>query len=102
MNPNILIIDDICDTAGTLCNAAVALKENGAKDIYVACTHPVFSGPAIERIENSPITGMKVTDTVYFPPEKRSDKIELLTAANLFGEAIKRIHGEESISSLFD
>lgn len=99
---NILIIDDICDTAGTLVNAAVALKENKANDIYVACTHPLFSGPALERIERSPITEMKVTDTVYLPPEKKIDKVGILSASDLFGEAIKRIHGEESISSLFD
>lgn len=99
---NILIIDDICDTAGTLCNAAVALKENGAHDIYVACTHPVLSGSAVARINNSPITRMKVADTVELPDEKKTDKIDVLTASNLFGEAVKRIHDEESISSLFD
>lgn len=99
---NILIIDDIIDTAGTLCNAATALKENGAKDIYVACTHPILSGPAIERLEKAPITKIKVTDTVNLTPEKQIDKIDVLTASKLFGESIKRIHGEESISSLFD
>ncbi|MCH9006593.1 ribose-phosphate pyrophosphokinase [candidate division KSB1 bacterium] len=99
---NILIIDDIVDTAGTLCNAAKALKEQSALDIYVACTHPLLSGPAIERLTKAPITMMKVTDTVHLPPEKHLDKIEILTASALFGEAIKRIHGEESISSLFD
>ncbi len=99
---NILIIDDIIDTAGTLCNAAFALKENGAKDIYVACTHPVLSGPAIEKLEKAPITRIKVSDTINLTPEKQIDKIDVLTASKLFGESIKRIHGEESISSLFD
>ncbi|MFQ5649610.1 MAG: ribose-phosphate diphosphokinase [bacterium] len=99
---NILIIDDLVDTAGTLCNAAVALKKNGAQEIYVACTHPVLSGPALERLDEAPITKMKITDTVCLPAEKRIDKIDILTASHLFGEAIKRIHGEESISSLFD
>ncbi len=99
---NILIIDDIVDTAGTLCNASIALKEQGANEIYVACTHPLLSGPAIERISDAPITKMKVTDTVNLPPAKRIEKIEVLSAATLFGEAIKRIHGEESISTLFD
>ncbi len=99
---NILIIDDICDTAGTLANAAVALKDSGAKEIYVACTHPLLSGPAIERIAASPITQMMVSDTVELPEAKQTEKIDVLTASNLFGEAIKRIHGEESISSLFD
>ena len=99
---NILIIDDIVDTAGTLCNAAVALKKDGALEIFVACTHATLSGPAIDRLAEAPISKMEVTDTIYLPPEKEIEKIEVLTAANLFGEAIKRIHGEESISSLFD
>ncbi len=99
---NILLIDDIVDTAGTLCNAAEALLARGAKGIYVACTHPILSGDAIERIAAAPITGMVVTDTIHLPPEKCIDKIEVLTASSLLGEAIKRIHGEESISSLFD
>lgn len=99
---NILIVDDIVDTAGTLCNAAAALKENGARKIYVACTHALFSGQAIERISEAPITKIKVTDTVELAKEKRIDKIEILTASHLFGEAIKRTHGDESISSLFD
>ena len=99
---NILIVDDIVDTAGTLCNAAVALKENGAKEIYVACTHALFSGQSIERISKAPITKIKVTDTVELAKEKQIDKIEVLTASHLFGEAIKRTHGDESISLLFD
>ena len=99
---NILIVDDIVDTAGTLCNAAAALKENGARKIYVACTHALFSGQAIERISEAPITKIKVTDTVELAKEKLIDKIEVLTASHLFGEAIKRTHGDESISSLFD
>ncbi|MFQ5863976.1 MAG: ribose-phosphate diphosphokinase [bacterium] len=99
---NILIIDDIVDTAGTLSTAAVALKENGALDIFVACTHPILSGPAIKRLSEAPITKIAVADTVFLPPEKHMEKIEVLSAAKLFGEAIKRIHGEESISSLFD
>lgn len=98
---NILIIDDIVDTAGTLYEASIALNNNGAQDIYVACTHPILSGPAIKRLSEAPITKMTVTDTVFLPPEKQIDKIQILTASNLFGEAIKRIHGEESISSLF-
>lgn len=99
---NILIIDDIVDTAGTLCNAAVALKNEGAKSIYVACTHPILSGPAVERLAKAPITQIKVTDTVVVPREKQIEKLQVLTASKLFGEAIKRIHDEESISSLFD
>jgi len=101
-NRNILIIDDIIDTAGTLCNAAKALKEHGAKDIYVACTHPILSGPAVDRLKEAPITKIKVSDTIKLDPGKQISKIEVLTASELFGESIKRIHGEESISSLFD
>ncbi|MFQ5823599.1 MAG: ribose-phosphate diphosphokinase [bacterium] len=99
---NILIIDDIVDTAGTLSQAATALKQNNALDIFVACTHPILSGPAIKRLSEAPITKITVTDTIFLPPEKQIEKIEVLTASGLFGEAIKRIHGEESISSLFD
>lgn len=101
-NRNILIIDDIVDTAGTLCKAAVALKDQGAKDIFVACTHPILSGTAIERLNEAPITRLWITDTIALPEEKRLDKIEVVTASGLFGEAVKRIHSEESISSLFD
>jgi len=101
-NRNILIIDDIVDTAGTLCKAAVALKDQGAKDIFVACTHPILSGTAIERLSEAPITRLWITDTIALPEEKRLDKIEVVTASGLFGEAVKRIHSEESISSLFD
>ncbi len=99
---NILIIDDIVDTAGTLCKATTALKDRGAKGIYVACTHGILSGPAVERLGAADITEVAVTDTVLIPKEKRLPKLKILTAASLFGEAIKRIHGDESISSLFD
>ncbi len=99
---NILIIDDLIDTAGTLCNAAAALRNNGCRDIFVACTHPILSGPAIERLQEAPIKKIVVTDSVYLPSEKLIQKIEVQTASKLFGEAIKRIHSEESISSLFN
>jgi ribose-phosphate pyrophosphokinase len=99
---NILIIDDLIDTAGTLCNAAQALKKNGCRKIYVACTHPILSGPAIKRLSEAEIEKIVVTDSVHLAPEKLIPKIEVQTASRLFGEAIKRIHGEESISSLFD
>ena len=97
-----LIIDDIIDTAGTIEQGALALKENGGKDIYVACTHPVFSGQAIERLSIPFIKKVIVTDTLPLPKEKHLDKIEIISVAGIFGEAIKRIHNEESISSLFD
>jgi ribose-phosphate pyrophosphokinase len=78
------------------------LKKNECRDIFVACTHPILSGPAIERLQEAPIQKVVVTDTVYLAQEKRIPKIEVQTASKLFGEAIKRIHSEESISSLFN
>lgn len=100
---NILIVDDIIDTAGTLTEAVYALKKKGANKVYAACTHAILSGPAIERIQQcEPLEELAVTDTVWIPQEKHLPKIRVLTVANLFAEAIKRIHNEESISILFD
>ena len=89
------------DTAGTIVNAANALKEYGAKDVYACCTHGVLSGPAIERIENSAIDELIVLDTIELPEEKKIDKIQIKTVAPLFGDAIKKIFSNESISMLF-
>lgn len=97
-----IIIDDIIDTAGTIKLAADALIENGAKEVYACCTHPVLSGPAIERLENSQIKELVVTNTIQLPDEKKIDKITELSVAPLIGEAIKRIHNEASVSVLFD
>ena len=97
-----IIIDDIIDTAGTITLAANALIEYGAKEVYTCCTHPVFSGPAIERIRDSNITEMVVTDTIPLSKEKQSDKVTVLSVAELMGEAIKRVHNEQSVSKLFD
>ena len=99
---NALLIDDICDTAGTLTNAAAKLKEMGAQNIIAACTHAILSGPAVERIEKSGIDQLIVTDTVQIHPGKLIDKIKVLSVSKLFARAIMRIHNEESISSLFD
>jgi ribose-phosphate pyrophosphokinase len=99
-NKNVLLIDDLIDTGGTLTGAANVLKEKGAKEIYSACTHPVLSGSALEKIENCALSAMVVTDTI--PLRRESHKIKVLTASKLFGEAIRRIHNEESISILFD
>jgi ribose-phosphate pyrophosphokinase len=99
---NILIRDDMIDTAGTVIQATKALKEKGVKKIYVACTHPVLSGDAVQKIENSPIERLFVTNTIPVPEEKRSPKIVVFSVAELLGEAILRIHEERSISSLFD
>jgi ribose-phosphate pyrophosphokinase len=99
---NCLLIDDICDTAGTLTTAARKLREMGALEIYASCTHPILSGPAVGLLKEAPITEMTVTDSVPIPPEKRLEKMKILSVAGLFGRAIMRIHNEESISSLFD
>jgi len=99
---HIVLVDDMIDTAGTLCRAADLLGEYGAREIIASCTHPILSGNAVEKINQSAIKRMLVSDTILVPEEKRIDKIEVLTSAPLFGEAIKRIHNEESISSLFD
>nr|WP_284700174.1 ribose-phosphate pyrophosphokinase [Gracilimonas sediminicola] len=97
---NVLIVDDLIDTAGTLTNAAAALKERGALSIVAICTHPILSGPAFQRIEDSPIDELLVTDTVQL--RQPSDKIKVLSIANIFAEAIQRIHTNDTISALFD
>ena len=98
---NLIILDDMIDTAGTLCNAAEALKKFGAKNIYACCTHPVLSGPAIERIQNSELTEVIVLDTIPLPEEKRIEKIKILSTAPLFASAIEKIFDCESVSVLF-
>jgi ribose-phosphate pyrophosphokinase len=97
-----ILVDDIIDTAGTMTLAANALIENGAKEVYACCTHPVLSGPAIERIENSQIRELVVTNSIPLPEEKQIDKITVLSVAPLIGEAITRIHELKSVSILFD
>ncbi|TCS94297.1 ribose-phosphate diphosphokinase [Hazenella coriacea] len=97
-----IIIDDIIDTAGTITLAANALIEHGAKEVYTCCTHPVLSGPAIDRIRDSNITEMVVTDTIPLPKSKQLDKTKILSVAPLIGEAIIRVHNEQSVSKLFD
>jgi ribose-phosphate pyrophosphokinase len=97
-----ILIDDIIDTAGTITLGANALAENGAKEVYACCTHPVLSGPAIERIQNSNIRELVVTNTIPLPEEKKIDKIVELSVAPLIGEAIIRVHEDQSVSMLFD
>lgn len=97
-----ILIDDLIDTAGTITLAAEALIEKGAQDVYACGTHPVFSGPAIERIEASPIKKMIVTDSIMLPDEKRSEKIIQVSVGELMGHAIKRIHENRSVSPLFE
>ena len=95
------MVDDMIDTAGTLVNGATALKERGAKGVYACCSHAVLSGPAIERIQNSCIEELLVLDTVPLTPEKKIDKIKVLSVAPIFAEAIERIYEDVSVSPLF-
>jgi ribose-phosphate pyrophosphokinase len=97
-----ILIDDIIDTAGTITLAANALVENGATEVYACCTHPVLSGPAIERIQNSKIKQLVVTNSIALPEEKKIDKIVELSVASLIAEAIIRVHEDQSVSTLFD
>jgi ribose-phosphate pyrophosphokinase len=97
-----IIVDDMVDTAGTLCAAARAVMDHGARAVYACATHGVLSGPAIERIVASPITELICTDSIPMRPEMRaSNKFRVLPVARLLGEAVKRIHLGDSISSLF-
>lgn len=97
-----ILIDDIIDTAGTITLAANALAENGAAEVYACCTHPVLSGPAISRIDNSNIKELVITNSIALPEEKIIGKIVNLSVASLLGEAIIRIHEEQSVSVLFE
>ena len=98
---NAIIVDDLVATAGSLVEAVGALKKAGALVVYAAITHPVLAGPAISRIEQSSLMELAVTDTIPLNDSKKHPKIKVLTVASLLGEAIKRIHNEESVSSLF-
>ena len=99
---NVIIVDDIIDTAGSLTEGANALKKFGAKDIYAACTHPVFSDPAIQRIADSALKEVVVSDSIPVPEEKMHEKIKVISLAPLFGETILRISKNYSVSCLFD
>ncbi|HEY4754800.1 MAG TPA: ribose-phosphate pyrophosphokinase [Ignavibacteriaceae bacterium] len=99
---DVLIVDDLIDTAGTFVGAIDALKKEGSLNIYGAVTHPLFSGPAIERIRNSQITNLLVSDTINFKHSDNLEKISVVSVAEIFAEAIVRTHDNESISSLFD
>ncbi len=97
-----ILVDDMVDTAGTITNAANYLIENGAKDVYIAATHGVFSGKAIERLSDSSVKEVIITNTIELPKEKQLDKIKQLEVGPLLAEAIHRINTYESISGLFD
>lgn len=96
---NVVLVDDIIDTAGSITKAAQLIMDNGARSVRGFCTHPVFSGQAYERMENAPFTEVVTTDTI--PLKKSSDKITVLSTAKLFAEVIERVENKESISSLF-
>ena len=98
----VIIVDDMIDTAGTLCNAAKALVEKGgAKEVYACATHGVLSGPAIERLQNSVIKEIVLLDTIELPEEKKIDKIKVIPVAPIFAQAIEVIYSDKSISPLF-
>lgn len=99
---NVILVDDIVDTAGSLTKAAKVLKDFGAKKVYACCTHPVLSGPAIDRLKESVIEKLVVTDTIPLTEDKKIDNIEVVSVAPLFAEAIRRIYSNESVSKLFD
>ena len=99
---NCIILDDMIDTAGTISNAANAIKELGAKAVYACATHPVLSGPAVERLEQSVIEELVLLNTIPMPEEKKLDKMIFLSVAPLFAEAMTRIFTNGSVSKLFD
>lgn len=99
---NCIIVDDMIDTAGTMESVVQSLKERGAEDIYVAATHPLLSGPAVQRMQDSPVTEVVVTNTLHVPEEKRFEKLKVLSVANLLARAIRYTHSNESVSQLFD
>jgi len=96
-----VVVDDIIDTAGTLCSTAKSLKDQGAERVFATCSHPVLSGPAIDRINSSPLESVVITNTIPLLPEKHSNKIVQLSVAELLARAIMNIHKESSVSELF-
>lgn len=97
-----ILIDDMIDTAGTITLGAQALIDRGARDVYACCIHPVLSGDGVDKLARSPIREVVVTNTIALPPEKRIDKIRVLSVAELMAEAVLRVHTHRSISQLFD
>jgi ribose-phosphate pyrophosphokinase len=99
---NVVLVDDLIATAGSICSGCLLLKEHGAKDVYVLATHPVFCGQAFERITRTPFREVVVTDTIPLGKEWVDNGVKVLSVAPILGEAMKRIHRNESVSSLFD
>ena len=100
-NKNCIIIDDMIDTGGSITAASIAMKAAGAKDIYACCTHPLLSGPAVERITNAPIMELICTNTIALPEEKKFPKLVQLSVAKLMGQGIVNIIDDQGVSSLF-
>ena len=98
---NCIILDDLIDTAGTICNAAQALVDLGAKSVYACATHAVLSGPALERIEASPIKEMVLLNTIPVPEEKKLKKFTILSVGHIFAETIARVYSNKPISAMF-
>ena len=98
---DVIILDDMIDTAGTLCNGAKAIKDAGARSVVACATHAVLSGPAIERLQNSVLEEIVLLDTIYLPEEKRIDKIKTISVAPVLAEAIARIYSDKPVSTLF-
>jgi ribose-phosphate pyrophosphokinase len=96
-----VLIDDMIDTAGTICSAAELLKERGARNILAAATHGVFSGPAVDRLKNAPIDKVVITDTLPIPPEKQMDKLEVLSVSEIIADAIRAVFEDTSVSEIF-
>jgi ribose-phosphate pyrophosphokinase len=101
-NKKAILIDDLIDTAGTITQGAEELIRRGASEVYACCTHPVLSGPAKERLQNSPIKEVVVTNTIPLNNSLKLDKVTVLSVAPLIGDAIERIYEELSVSELFD
>jgi ribose-phosphate pyrophosphokinase len=99
---NCLVVDDMVDTAGTLANAVHALKERGARTVYAAATHALFSGEAVSRLREAPLEEMVVTNTVHVPEHKRFDNLRVLSVADLLAKAIDHVHSNESVTELFE
>jgi len=97
-----ILCDDMIDTAGTIASAAEALKRLGARDVYACATHALLSGPAVQRLTESPIKELVVTDTINLPPERRFEKLTILSVGELLAKAIKYTHAEQSVSTLFE
>ena len=97
-----LMVDDMIDTAGTICQGAQALADHGAKEVYACCTHAVLSGPAIERLAASPIKELAVLNTIDLPPEKMLDKFKVISVADIFAAAIENVYLDKPMSKIYD